>query len=102
MYDKIYQRKYRQDHKKEYNEWQRNKRRKNLELINKIKINNGCKNCGLKNPVCLDFHHLDRNTKEITISNAVWSKFTIENLMKEIQKCVVLCRNCHSIEEDRV
>lgn len=44
----------------------------------------------------LQFHHLDPNTKEFTISTLTsdirgWDKIVIE-----ARKCVMLCANCHS------
>lgn len=52
-----------------------------------------CLICGETEPVCLDFHHIDPNEKDFTIGkNRNKSK---ENLMKEIEKCVCVCANCH-------
>jgi hypothetical protein len=44
---------------------------------------------------CLDFHHLDPTTKETTISHAV-EAWSWTRLQTEIQKCVIVCRNCHA------
>jgi hypothetical protein len=41
----------------------------------------------------LDFHHLDPNTKEFEITN-MYNR-SKENAMKELDKCVLLCKNCH-------
>jgi len=53
-----------------------------------------CYGCKENNPYVLDFHHKNPNEKEFQISlvglHKKWS--TIE---KEIQKCILLCRNCH-------
>lgn len=46
----------------------------------------------LNDIACLDFHHL--KDKEFNISNEI-RNLSIENLKKEINKCVVLCSNCH-------
>lgn len=55
-----------------------------------------CSICGYdKNLASLDFHHKDSTTKEASIGNMVahhlWDKVKIE-----LEKCVLLCRNCHS------
>ena len=53
-----------------------------------------CENCGENNIFVLEFHHKNRDDKEINISKireCRWS--TIE---KEIKKCKLLCGNCHS------
>lgn len=53
-----------------------------------------CIHCGYsKYEESLDFHHLDSETKEYAISsnrNKSWN-----NIKKELDKCVLLCSNCH-------
>ena len=49
--------------------------------------------CGETEPVCLDFHHIDPNEKDFTIGKH--RNKSKENLMKEIEKCVCICANCH-------
>lgn len=55
-----------------------------------------CEQCGENHPACLEFHHLNPSEKEINLSEAVaikgWSK---NKILDEIDKCVVLCSNCH-------
>lgn len=52
-----------------------------------------CIICGESEPVCIDWHHLDPDTKSFTIG-ANFNK--AKNLiLEEIQKCVCLCANCH-------
>jgi predicted HNH restriction endonuclease len=41
----------------------------------------------------LDFHHIDKETKEFTIGAI--KKGSKEKILKEIDKCVCLCANCH-------
>lgn len=54
----------------------------------------GCKLCGYnKCPAALEFHHLDPAEKEFQI-NKRWS-MSDEKLLKELDKCVLLCSNCH-------
>jgi len=43
--------------------------------------------------VCLDFHHKDPNEKDFTIGK--YRNKSKENLLKEIEKCVCVCSNCH-------
>lgn len=53
-----------------------------------------CNDCGGKfSTHVYDFHHLDPATKEFGISKKLTSSF--ENLKSELDKCVLLCRNCH-------
>jgi ribosomal protein L30E len=56
------------------------------------KLSNPCSLCGEKDPLCLDFHHIGEKTAKITklVNNGVISK-----VQEEINKCIVLCSNCH-------
>jgi len=68
------------------------------ELLNKIKMETGCIKCGYKeHPVALDFDHIDSATKEFTIGTA-YTSVSLKRLYKEIDKCQVLCANCHRIK----
>lgn len=59
--------------------------------INKQKLC-GCAVCGEKDISCLDFHHIDN--KKFNISKAI-NRYSIKQIQEEIDKCVVLCANCH-------
>jgi len=54
-----------------------------------------CEQCGENHPGVLDFHHINPEEKEINIGLAVIYGWSIKRLAKEIEKCVVLCSNCH-------
>ena len=41
----------------------------------------------------LEFHHLDPNEKEFVIGHN--RSFSIEKLKKEVDKCIMVCSNCH-------
>lgn len=71
--------------------------RRNKEYIYQDKMARGCNRCTERRPSTLDYHHLDRTTKEFTISRLRAVSF--ERLIKEIKKCVLLCSNCHRVEE---
>lgn len=51
-----------------------------------------CQKCGETRSYVIDFHHKDKNEKEITIGRM---KRGIDSLKREIDKCVCLCANCH-------
>jgi hypothetical protein len=60
-----------------------------------------CKNCGYKKyDGALDFHHVDVNTKDFSI--AVNRGKSIARLKEEVDKCIILCSNCHRIEHQRI
>lgn len=54
-----------------------------------------CSVCPESDPRCLDFHHKDPNDKTFGVSECILRGFSIENIQKEIDKCSVLCANCH-------
>ena len=55
-----------------------------------------CVRCGESHPACLQFHHRDSSSKRFTISAAVRLCVCIEELLEEMNKCDVLCGNCHA------
>ena len=58
-----------------------------------------CEVCGYKNNLsALTFHHLDPCEKEYSISSM--KSFSQEKITNEINKCVVLCANCHAEEHN--
>lgn len=63
--------------------------------IGEIKASIGCVKCGEKRPYVLDFHHKDPSIKDAGIARMTSNKNKIEDIQKEIDKCVVLCSNCH-------
>jgi hypothetical protein len=61
-----------------------------------FKLSLKCTKCGFSHPAALDFHHRDPTEKESTVSKLVSNKrFT--RAMEEVEKCEVLCANCHRI-----
>jgi hypothetical protein len=66
------------------------------QWFKEIKRQLRCEQCGENHPACLEFHHLNPSEKKINLSEAVaikgWSK---NKILDEIDKCVVLCSNCH-------
>jgi hypothetical protein len=55
-----------------------------------------CTKCGFNHPAAFDFHHTDPSTKTGSV-NALVSNGRYARAMKEVEKCVVLCANCHRI-----
>jgi len=49
-------------------------------------------------PSVFDFHHLDPSKKDFTISKT--QSFSFKNLKPELDKCVMLCANCHRIRHN--
>ena len=44
----------------------------------------------------MSFHHLDPSVKDFQLSNAR-TKILTESVKQELDKCVLLCLNCHAI-----
>lgn len=62
-----------------------------------------CNHCGLSEPKHLeiyDYHHVDPDTKLYSVSNIL--KGPIERLRTEVDKCLLLCSNCHRKEHARL
>lgn len=71
-------------------------KRKIYSIISFIK-NRPCQDCGRTYPpYVMDFDHRDIEIKNFTISPCVGS-LAIKKLRNEIEKCDVVCSNCHRI-----
>ena len=57
-----------------------------------------CERCGFADYRALEFYHHERGKKDFNVADMIRSGFSIETMKREIQKCIVLCSNCHQIE----
>ena len=80
--------------------------KRNLETIRKIKSDAGCFRCGEKNWIVLDFHHRDASLKNVNLKHQngkVKRKgihtLSSKDMFDEINKCDIVCANCHRIIE---
>lgn len=74
------------------------KNRNRQELLNRF--GGKCSNCSYnKCDSALQFHHIDPSNKEFEISESAYS---LENLIEEAKKCVLLCANCHAEVEHEI
>ena len=55
-----------------------------------------CVDCGENRPACLDFDHL--RDKSANVSFMVIHGHSISSIKTEIEKCQVLCANCHRVK----
>jgi len=70
----------------------------NLAFIQSIKMELGCSVCGYNgHPAALDFHHRDPLSKTVALSSLPYLAYGHERILEEIEKCDVLCANCHRI-----
>ena len=78
----------------------RGRRRGKLNAVQFVyidKILKGCARCPERRPFCLQYHHIDPATKKGNISQLV--NVSLKAVQEEIAKCILLCANCHSVEE---
>ena len=79
-----------------------NRRRNRADRYNKIaeiKMSNYCQECGYYNPeypATMDFDH--QHDKVDCISNLAGDARSWKVIFKEILKCILLCRICHTIK----
>lgn len=57
-----------------------------------------CAHCGSKLWQAFEFHHVDPSQKEENPGNIV----NREKFLREIEKCICLCANCHRMEHWRL
>jgi len=72
------------------------------DFLSTYKKGKSCVVCGWnEHPEILQFHHKDRKTKKFTIGNiAITERTTLKNIelvKQEINKCLLLCPNCHAV-----
>jgi hypothetical protein len=67
---------------------------RNKKFIREYKLSIGCQKCGYKKTYhALEFHHKDGDDKKYNVS--LMKTLSIETIKKEIEKCMVVCANCH-------
>lgn len=91
--------KYCKDHynknKEYYLEKNRRCRERSIEWYNEFKKTLECKECGERHISCLEFHHRNPEEKEFCVSLFIRQNISIKRVKEEIEKCDVLCSNCH-------
>ena len=88
-----------QSYCKECNHEDVKKRVKNIKLKMLDYKGNQCVDCKLhlnETKACdFDFHHLNPKEKDVNFEIIRWKDW--ETITKELDKCVILCSNCHRI-----
>ena len=74
-------------------------RRYNFKNQAVVYLGGKCSKCGYNaHLAALEFHHTDNN-KEFSIGAKLNKKW--ESIVKELDKCILLCSNCHRIEHSK-
>ena len=55
-----------------------------------------CVDCGVNDPIILQFDHVRGVKKESVSYMANSRRFSLQDIVKEIEKCEVRCANCHT------
>ena len=101
QYMKEYQKKHYQKNKKAYKEkakaYNRNQRKWGRDFITRVKRMYGCVDCGISNPIILEFDHV-RGSKVNNVADMVNQSYSLATIKEEIRKCEVRCANCHRIQ----
>lgn len=72
------------------------------QYVDDYKQNKKCKHCTENTPICLEFHHRDPESKVDTIPSLIKRGCSLRELKREINKCDLLCSNCHKKEHFRL
>lgn len=92
-----YQRWYYKNRESEIN--RKNERRKMLQdWLQSVKDDLSCEMCGESHNACIDFHHTNNEEKDANIGNMPQQGYSKDRILAEIEKCEVLCANCHRKE----
>lgn len=73
----------------------------NLAEAAEIKMKRGCNRCPYdENPAALQFHHKNADDKFMGVGRLINQGYSRQTIREEIEKCEVLCANCHRVETD--
>lgn len=64
-------------------------------FLKKYKHTHKCILCGENADCCLEFHHIIPKEKSFSLRSINESKYSKEELIKEVNKTCLLCSNCH-------
>jgi hypothetical protein len=92
---KVYRRKKCQQCKQET---QTRRRARIRAWVEEFKKTRQCERCGYSDHRALDFHHREGEDKDFNVSDMVRLGLSRASIRREIDKCEVLCANCHRIE----
>lgn len=65
-------------------------------LVSYKRDSGGCNRCSASHPACLDFHH--EQEKTMSVGKMVSFSYSLQEIRSEIEKCELLCSNCHRDE----
>lgn len=88
--------------------WNKNRQERKLkermkcrEHVFSLLQNSNCVDCGYSNILALEFDHRNPEEKQYDISS-ILNNGSLKKLLKEIEKCDIVCRNCHAIRTQKM
>jgi hypothetical protein len=72
-------------------------RKRRAQWLQELKESLSCIKCGESRWWILDFHHRNPQEKEMNMASFM-HHFGMKRILEEIEKCDVLCANCHRDE----
>jgi len=92
-----YNRKHYLKNKDKYKDRATKRRKRMSDLVNEYKydflLTHPCADCGERDVVVLEFHHVNKEDKLFCVSKTEGRN--MDAIKAEIDKCIVLCANCH-------
>lgn len=72
-------------------------RDRNFKIIDDLRDNTPCMDCGIQYPhYVMDFDHVrGEKIKDVTLGAA--DGWSVDKLMAEVAKCEIVCSNCHRV-----
>ena len=72
-------------------------RKERQERFNTLK-SAPCKDCGRYfHPFAMDFDHINPDKKDSNVGRLVWGLTPWDKVLAEIEKCDLVCANCHRL-----
>ena len=84
---------HKREHLKNVHARKRKFRQETRQYVWEYLLTHPCIECGESDPIVLEFHH--RHAKDKAVSVMVAGGYPIAAIQAEIDKCDVLCANCH-------
>ena len=100
-YSKAYYQANKNKWKKDYDKDKQNAlnnktKQRNRKFVNEYKLRHGCKVCGYnKSAASLHFHHREPSTKVMAVARLSNWSYGLDTIKEEMDKCDLICANCH-------
>lgn len=93
---RLYAKKHYESNKDSYKEKNKNNKERNRKFYIDYMKWKCCNRCWFDNIYALQFHHKWHKFK--WVSNMISEWYSLDRIIGEIDKCEILCANCHSIQ----